>query len=129
MAEQLHLGWDLDAHEARVMHVLTRHRGRAQAIRARDLAAEAGVAGETARRASPREIQEIVHRLRCEHGFPIASTAARPAGYYLPESAAEVEAFVREQRRKALGTLAAIAAVRRIALPELLGQLALETAG
>ncbi len=110
--------WEMDTQEACVLYVLRDHTGRASAIGCEALAAIAGIPA--------REVQKVIHRLRCEHGHPIASTAAPPAGYYLPESAAEIEQFVQEQRRKALGTLAAIAAVRRVALPELLGQLALE---
>lgn len=118
MPEQLALDWDLDAAEIRVLAVLRAHRGRAAAIRVPDLARAVGT--------SPRDCQEIIHRLRVEHGQPIASTAAKPAGYYLVETAGEIDQFVQEQRRKALGTLAAIAAVRRVALPELLGQLSIE---
>ena len=118
MTEQLAIDWDLDASEQRVMAALREARGRARAIGCEALAAAVGIPG--------REIQKVIHRLRIEHGAPIASTAARPAGYYLVETAAEIEQFVREQRRKAIGTLAAIAAVRRVALPELLGQLAIE---
>ena len=130
MSEQLALSYDdLDEDETRLMCILRAHRGRARAISARHLAIQAGLGGIALyNRASPRKVQHIVHRLRIEHGVPIASAAGRPCGYYLVETAAEVEAFVREQRRKALGTLAAIAAVKRVALPELLGQLAIEVA-
>jgi hypothetical protein len=121
MTEQLALQYDdLDAHEARVLCILRAHRGRVAAIRVPDLARQVGYSG--------RECQAVVHRLRIEHGAPIASAAGKPCGYFLVETAAEVEAFIQEQRRKALGTLAAIAAVKRVALPELLGQLAIEVA-
>jgi hypothetical protein len=75
---------------------------------------------------SARELQHVVHRLRVEHGAPIASAAGKPAGYYLVDTAAELEACYREHRAKALSTLQAMAALRRIHLGELLGQLALE---
>ncbi len=117
MTEQLPFDY-LDATEQLVMAALRQARGRARALGCGTLALAVGIPG--------REIQKVVHRLRVEHRQPIASTAAKPAGYYLVETAAEIEQFVREQRRKALGTLAAIAAVRRVALPELLGQLAIE---
>lgn len=116
--EQLALDWTLDAVEGLVLALLDGHRGRGRAIRVADLARLAGI-GE-------RECQHVVHRLRCQHGQPIASAAGRPAGYYLPQTAEEIEAFVQEQRSKALGTLAAVAAVRRTTLPALLGQLAME---
>ena len=121
MTEQLTLEYnDLGPREARVLCILRAHSGRERAIRVPDLALQVGYKG--------REVQAIVHRLRIEHGAPIASAAGKPCGYYLVETVAEVDAFVREQRRKALGTLAAIAAVKRVALPELLGQLAIEVA-
>jgi hypothetical protein len=115
---QLALDWDLDAAELSVWAALRWARGRAAAVGCAALAQTTGI--------PPREVQHVVHRLRVEHGRPIASTAAAPAGYYIPVNADEIEAFVDEQRKKALGTLAAIAAVRRVALPELLGQMALE---
>jgi hypothetical protein len=120
MTEQLVLDWDLDPHEARVLAELRSHRGRAAAIRVEDLGRVCGISG--------RECQGVVHRLRVERGVAIASAAARPAGYYLIETPEELEACVREHRAKALGTLAAMAALRRIHLRELLGQLALEVA-
>lgn len=121
MTTQLTLDWDLDPHEARVLSELRAHRGRERAIRVEDLGRACGISG--------RECQEVVHRLRIEHGIAIASAAGKPAGYYLIATADELEACVREHRSKALSTLAAMAALRRIHLRELLGQLALEVAG
>jgi biotin operon repressor len=120
MTDQLTLDYDLDPHEARVLSVLRSHRGRARAIRVDDLGRLIGTSG--------REVQEIVHRLRIEHGVAIASAAGKPAGYYLVETTAELEQCYHEHRSKALSTLAAMAALRRVALPELLGQLAIEVA-
>lgn len=131
MTEQLTLDVrlsDLDEPEARVLSVLRAHRGRARAIKARELAIQASVAGTCVHRASPRMVQLIVNRLRREHGVSIASTATEPAGYYLIETVEELKQFKHEQKAKALGILVAIAAVDRIALPELLGQLAIEVA-
>lgn len=107
-----------DDQELRVLATLRAARGRAQAIGCEALAAATGIPG--------REIQKVIHRLRVEHGRPIASTAARPAGYYLIETAAELERCYQEHRSKALGTLAAMAALRRVHLRELLGQLQIE---
>lgn len=118
MADQLGIDWTLDPLEAQVLRFLRVRRGRGQAVRVPDLASLAGI--------SPRSVQDIVHRLRVQHGAPIASAAGRPAGYYIPETPEEIEQFYHEQKSKALGTLAAAAAVKRMALPELLGQLALE---
>lgn len=116
---QLELDWTLDPTETRILALLQVRRGRDRAIRVPDLASLSEI--------SPRQVQQIIHRLRVQHGHPIASAAGKPAGYYIPETAAEVEEFYHEQKSKALGTLAAAAAVKRTSLPALLGQLALET--
>ena len=120
MPEQLAIDWTLDALESRVLGALSAHRGRGRAIALPDLSR----AVET----SPRMVQHVVHRLRIEHGAPIASAAGKPCGYYLAETADEVEQCYREHRAKALSTLAAMAALRRIHLADLLGQLQLEIA-
>ena len=118
--------WSLDPLERAVLAVLQDHRGRAAAISARQLAAMAGIEGNCYRRASPRGVQTIVKRLREEHGAAICSAAGQPAGYYLAETAQELEACYREHRAKALSTLKAMAALKRIHLRELLGQLRME---
>jgi len=116
---QLEIDWTLDPTEAAVWRALSRRLGRAFAVQVAALAREVEIA--------PRQVQEVVHRLRVQHGMPIASGAGKPAGYYIPETSQEVEEFYHEQKSKALGTLAAAAAVKRTSLPALLGQLALET--
>jgi len=124
MADQLALDWTFDPAETRILTLLQVRRGRAAAIRVADLAAATGQSGDPA--IGERQVQEIIHRLRVQHGQPIASAAGKPAGYYIPETSQEVEEFYHEQKSKALGTLAAAAAVKRTSLPALLGQLALE---
>lgn len=119
MADQLLIDWTFDPTEAAVWRALARRRGRAFAVQVSALAREVEIA--------PRQVQVVIHRLRVQHGMPIASAAGKPAGYYIPETSAEVEEFYHEQKSKALGTLAAAAAVKRTSLPALLGQLALET--
>jgi hypothetical protein len=116
---ELELDWTLDPAETRIMTLLQVRRGRERAIRVPDLASLSGIPA--------RQIQQVIHRLRVQHGQPIASAAGKPAGYYIPETSQEVEEFYHEQKSKALGTLAAAAAVKRTSLPALLGQLALET--
>ena len=115
---QLELDWSLDPLEARVLCTLSAHRGRAAAIRVPDLAAIAyGVdyyaEGLTGKKTLERMIQAVVKRLREEHGQPILSSAGKPAGYYIAETAAEVEQCVQEQRRKALHTLVMLRALKR----------------
>jgi len=110
---QLSLDWSLDPLEARVLALLRVRRGRAQAIQARDLAALAGIEGDCRHRASPRGVQQIIARLREQHGCPILSSAGRPPGYWWAATAEELEQCIREQRRKAISTLIVLRALRR----------------
>lgn len=97
--------------------LLDHHQGRSKAIKVPRLADDLGL--------HDRELQHIVRSLRM-HGARIASTAAYPAGYYIPETVEEAEIYKREQYSKALATLQSTAAVLRMNLPELLGQLRIE---
>jgi len=116
---QLEIEWTLDAAERRVLTILRTHRGMAAAIPMPRLASLVGL--ET------RQVQQIVHRLRVHHAEPIGSTAARGRnGYYMLATMDEMDGFRREQRRKALGTLLAVARAVNATLPDLLGQLRLE---
>ena len=116
--EQLALDWTLDPLEARVLALLRVRRGRGQAIKVAELAALVAPVGsrqkaEAGGRVSPREVQEIVRRLREQHGCPILSSAGRPPGYWWAATAEELEICIREQRRKAVSTLIVLRALRR----------------
>lgn len=127
MPEQLVIDWTLDGLERCVLHILAEHRGRAAAISVPDLtvmAFSADLFGECSAKTAERTIQKVVKRLREEHGQPILSSAGRPPGYYLADTAAEVADCVREQRRKAIHTLIMLRALRRH-LARLNGQLAI----
>ena len=111
-------GWTLDPTEAAVWRALSRRRGRIYAISRLALAREVEL--------DPRQLQKVVHRLRVQHGLPIGSGADQPNGYWILDSAEELEAFRQEQRRKALGTLLAVARACNATLPDLLGQIRME---
>lgn len=73
-----------------------------------------------------RELRHLVTKMRRD-GIPIISSDRRDrGGYKLADSPEELEAFCQRFRRRGLASLSVEAAIRRLALPELLGQLALE---
>ncbi len=102
---QLAIDWTLDADEARVLRHLKARRGRAQAIRVPDLAQLVEL--------DERELQKVVKRLREQHGQPILSSAGKPPGLWFAATPDELEACIREQRRKAVSTMLALRALRR----------------
>jgi hypothetical protein len=75
-----------------------------------------------------RDLRELITELR-RLGIPILSSSSPGgSGYYLAESGPEMEGYLRRLRRRALGILGQEARLRRLALPELLGQMYLEEA-
>ena len=76
-----------------------------------------------------RDLRSTIARLR-RLGWPICSSSSRRApGYYLARHGEELESFCRRLEARGLKSLAQAAALRRLGLPELLGQLALEVSG
>ena len=85
---QLEIEWILDPAERQVLTILRTHRGMAAAVPMPRLASLVGM--ET------RQVQQIVHRLRVNHGEAIGSTAARGKnGYYMLATVEEMDGFRR----------------------------------
>lgn len=94
------------------------HQGRAAALGAAALANELGIHERIARK--------VVKDLIEVHGCPIASSPHPPAGYFVPESLDEIRETLESLKGRALSVLTRMARLRRVALPELLGQLQME---
>ncbi len=99
---------------AAVSLVLSRHIGRERAIRVVDLAAESGL--------SERDVRHAVSDLRMQG---IALCAHPKRGYWMANSPQEFLEFEEFLRSRAMHSLTMLARMRNVALPVLLGQLAL----
>lgn len=93
-----------------------RHTGKARGIGAEQLAHELGI--------TERVLRSLVSDLR-EAGTAVSATPE--TGYYIAQTAAELEESCDFLRSRALHSLRMEAQLRRIPLPDLLGQLHLET--
>jgi hypothetical protein len=116
MAEQLSIDWSLDDIERRILTLLRARRGRSQAIKVPELAGLLHSGNTRPRPKSKtieRNVQEVIRRLREQHGCPILSSAGKPPGYWWAATAEELEQCIREQRRKAISTLVVLRALRR----------------
>jgi hypothetical protein len=108
------------------MAVLDRHRGRENCIGMGELWRKVFRRPYTHRINDTSELRVLIRRLR-RQGEPICSSCdSFDPGYYLAATAAEMEEFAARHQRRGLTSLAQAARLRRIALPELLGQLKLE---
>jgi hypothetical protein len=73
-----------------------------------------------------RKIRELVTSVRNE-GVPICSSKRQNnSGYYLAAAGSELMDYTRRSERSALGILARNAKIKKISLPEYMGQLRLE---
>lgn len=100
-----------------VLSVLARYIGKENGIKVERLAHEAGC--------TPRQARALVTELR-EEGVPVC---AHPStGYFMAANDAELQRyFIAFLESRAMRSLHLIARVKRISLPDLLGQLRLPT--
>lgn len=108
---------------AQVLEALSRHVGKANGVRIDRLVAEiTGLLLPS--EGNERKVREIVSELR-EQGVAIC---ARPeTGYFIAETPEELEESCQFLRSRAMHSLTLESKLRKIPLPELLGQLRLET--
>lgn len=108
----------LDTITAVTQFHLSQHRGREKGIGVAELSVVTGL--------SARTLREAISELRTR-GHAVVGTPE--TGYYIAQTPGEVEECCRFLRARALHSLTIEARLRRLALPELLGQLALELQG
>lgn len=99
-----------------VLVVLQKHLGKDDGIAAKELAAAAGV--------TERELRHQVSALR-DDGIAVCGHPA--TGYYIAKSAIELEETCEYLRSRAMHSLRMESRLRRIPLPDLIGQLRLKT--
>jgi predicted DNA-binding transcriptional regulator YafY len=99
-----------------VMAALSRHIGAEKAIHADDLAELLGI--------DARKLREFISELR-EEGVAVCGHPS--TGYYIAANAEELEETCQFLRSRAMHSLVLEARLRKIPLPDLIGQLHLET--
>lgn len=105
-----------------VLAVLERHIGADKGIGASSLALE--VAGLYATAGTERSLRKVIEELRRE-GHHVCGTPAE--GYYIAASEEELLRTCTFLHDRAMTTLSQVAAMRRVSLPDLRGQLRLRT--
>lgn len=92
------------------------HQGKANGVTADHLALRLSI--------EPREVRRAIAELRME-GVQVCGHPK--TGYYIAENAEDLEATCEFLRKRAMHSLTLESRLRRIALPELLGQMKLKT--
>lgn len=109
-----------DITKDRVLAVLAHHVGDYRGAHVRDLAAEI-VAGSTTP-GDERHVRKVIEQLRRE-GQHICAHPSK--GYYMAANAEDVEATCKYLYNRAMSSLTQVAAMNRVSLPDLRGQLGL----
>jgi len=118
-----------EARKSRLKDELMEHIGRANAIGMGELFELIYGEGWTHRINDTRGIRRLITALRNE-GRPICSVAHRTGGgYYLAAAGSELEVYLKNNERRALRVLARNSRIKKIALPDYLGQVRLELEG
>lgn len=112
----------------RLLAILARHRGRENCIGMGECYRKVFRLPYDNRINDTSPLRVLIRRLR-RQGVPICSTNDKyNPGYYLAETPEELAEFIGRHERRGLASLNQVARLRKIALPELLGQLQLEAA-
>lgn len=105
-----------------LLFALTFHVGAENGIHAKDLAR--GLAGPDAGPGDERQLRQVIEQLRRE-GYAICGTPK--TGYHMAENDAELNRTCEYLYSRAMCTLTQVAAMKRVSLPDLRGQLKLPT--
>lgn len=105
-----------------LLFALRNHIGRRRGVTVTALARE--VLGEEPSRGDERIVRRLVVELRLE-GHHVCAHPTN--GYYLAESADELDATIAFLRDRAMSSLQQIAAMKHVSLPDLYGQLKFPT--
>jgi hypothetical protein len=108
----------LTSEERKVYDVVRFHLGRPRAIQADEIAAMADL--------TTRVVNSVVKSLTEKHALAIGASVAKPYGYYLLDTADELENYCRQLHGRALSQLRRESILRRVHMLELIGQVRME---
>ena len=107
----------------RLMEILSRHVGEEKAIDMGELYERVFEEPYSHKINHTRALRKLITKLR-HKGVPIGSVSKKNAGgYYLVRAGSELDAYCSRLRRRALNALVMEAKLRKLAMPELLGQM------
>jgi len=115
-------------HVFKTLIELQKHRGRQNAVSMAELYER--VYGETPKDkiSSTRPLRKVLTELR-KMGFPVCSAmTGKETGYFLAETAEEIEQFCEAMEKRVMKTLYLLSRVKKLSLPDYLGQLKLKEA-
>jgi hypothetical protein len=123
MTENLKYNARHERHKTRLLAVLANHIGSQNRIGAGALFEAVFEMSWTNKINDTRALRTLVRELREKDKTPICSSTGADGGYWLASAGSELDEFCKRYRRRAIRELGIEAGLRRITLPELLGQI------
>lgn len=108
----------------RVLAALREHIGRSRGVTARDLVQEVNAPLQASDRINERDLRHIIVALRLQGHHVCAHPTS---GYFLAASIEELQETTKFLKDRALASLAQVAAMEHVSLPDLFGQMHLPT--
>jgi len=109
----------------RLLTILTRHVGREKAIDMGELFTRVFERSWRNKHGDSRILRRLIHELRMNGALIGSSRSANGGGYYQARSTSEIADFLDGQKSEAIRKLVLVAAMKKIGLPELMGQMAM----
>lgn len=114
---------NLNEYEFRTYLILMGHKGKENAIDMGELYRRVFGEDFQDKITDTRKLRKVITELR-KRGFPVLSSMkGQNRGYYLAKTAEEINEFTKTMEKRALKTLMLICRIKKISLPQYLGQL------
>lgn len=117
---------DLDQAKMRLYMIMLQHIGPSQKIGMGELYEQVFGRPWNNRINDTRQIRMLITQMKKEGQAVMSSSSSTNGGYWIAASGSELDAFVKKDKLRALKILSRISNMKKVSLPELMGQMLIE---
>ena len=117
---------DLDQAKMRLYMIMLQHIGPSQKIGMGELYEQVFGRPWNNRINDTRQIRMLITQMKKEGQAVMSSSSSTNGGYWIAASGSELDAFVKKDKLRALKILSCISNMKKVSLPELMGQMLIE---
>lgn len=117
---------DLDQAKMRLYMIMLQHIGPSQKIGMGELYEQVFGRPWNNRINDTRQIRMLITQMKKEGQAVMSSSSPINGGYWIAASGSELDAFVKKDKLRALKILSCISNMKKVSLPELMGQMLIE---
>ena len=117
---------DLDQAKMRLYMIMLQHIGPSQKIGMGELYEQVFGRPWNNRINDTRQIRMLITQMKKEGQAVMSSSSPINGGYWIAASGSELDAFVKKDKLRALKILSRISNMKKVSLPELMGQMLIE---